>query len=75
MITELLNIVKHSEAQRAKLHEELEVFAYHYQRRCISLTKILQTIEGFGLSQIKARLNNIKGEIKINSKKWCGHHN
>jgi hypothetical protein len=28
-------------------------------------------IEGFGLSQIKARLNNIKGEIKIIQK--CRH--
>jgi signal transduction histidine kinase len=76
MITELLNnIIKHSEAQRAKLHiEELESFLLiTIKDDGIGFNKkYYGAIEGFGLSQIKARLNNIKGEIKINSKSGVG---
>jgi signal transduction histidine kinase len=71
MITELLNnIIKHSEAKHAKLKiEELNDYLQitikddgkGFDRKDYS------SIEGFGLSQIKARLNNMNGKLKINS--------
>jgi signal transduction histidine kinase len=72
IIMELLNnITKHSEAEHAKIS---------LQERNGSLkiviidsgkgfdTKEFKVLEGFGLNQIKARLNNLKGGIVINSK-------
>jgi signal transduction histidine kinase len=76
IIMELLNnITKHSEAEHAKIS---------LQERNGSLkiviidsgkgfdTKEFKVLEGFGLNQIKARLNNLKGAIVINSKINCG---
>jgi signal transduction histidine kinase len=71
MITELLNnIIKHSDAKNAELNMvELDDFLL------IKISddgkgfdrKDYKSIEGFGLSQIKVRLNNMNGKIKINS--------
>lgn len=65
------NIIKHSEASQALLEiEEID------QKLHISLkdngkgfdSKNFQVLEGFGINQIKARINNLKGSIIIDSK-------
>ena len=72
IIMELLNnIIKHSQAKQAKIsiHENSE----HLN---ITITdngkgfdsKKFHILEGFGINQIKARINNLKGTVVINSK-------
>lgn len=72
IISELLNnIIKHSEATKAKLtlkeidtklHILVEDNGKGFE------IKQYQTIEGFGLNQIKARINTMNGKIQIISK-------
>lgn len=71
IIAELLNnIIKHSAATTADVTiKEME------NKLCISVTdngkgfidNKLEATEGFGINQIRARINNMKGEFNINS--------
>ncbi len=71
IITELLNnIIKHSEATKAKLSlkevgNEL-IIRVSDNGKGFDINKY-RIIEGFGLYQIKARINNSKGEFTIDS--------
>ncbi|SHF73177.1 Histidine kinase [Flavobacterium segetis] len=71
IITELLNnTIKHSEAKNAKL--SLKEYEGSLKIDTIDDGKGFDSnkfhiLEGFGLNQIKARLNNLKGSIEINS--------
>ena len=72
IIMELLNnTIKHSHAKEAKiiLKQNKSTLQIHIidNGKGFDSTKI-HVLEGFGLNQIKARLNNLKGSIKINSK-------
>ena len=72
IIMELLNnIIKHSDAQEAKLtlkesNNSLLINIIDNGKGFDS--KKFHTLEGFGINQIKARLNNLNGTIDINSK-------
>lgn len=72
IISELLNnIMKHSEASKAKLTLKEIKSKLHIQVKDNGKgfeIKQYQTIEGFGLNQIKARINTMDGKIKIISK-------
>ncbi|MEN9907030.1 MAG: hypothetical protein RLZZ540_171 [Bacteroidota bacterium] len=72
IISELLNnIMKHSEASKAKLSLKEIKSKLHIQVKDNGKgfeIKQYQTIEGFGLNQIKARINTMDGKIKIISK-------
>ena len=72
IISELLNnIIKHSEASKAKLTLKETDTKLHILVKDNGKgfeIKQYQTIEGFGLNQIKARINTMDGKIKIISK-------
>ena len=76
IITELLNnIIKHSQASQAQVTLEknntnllLKVSDNGKGFR----TQKLEIAEGFGLNQIRARINNMKGTITVKSKKNFG---
>jgi signal transduction histidine kinase len=67
----LNNITKHSQAQQAKINLQ-----EHNGSLKIAITDTgkgfdtneFKVLEGFGLTQIKARLNSLKGSIDIHSK-------
>lgn len=72
IISELLNnIIKHSEAHQAKLTLNEKDSQLHIlvedNGKGFEINHF-QTIEGFGLNQIKARINSMKGKTQINSK-------
>ncbi|GEC73040.1 Histidine kinase [Flavobacterium flevense] len=72
IISELLNnIIKHSEANKAKLslkeiNSQLRIVVSD-NGKGFEINQY-QTIEGFGLNQIKARINTMNGKFKIISK-------
>ncbi|MFL9832121.1 ATP-binding protein [Flavobacterium sp. ST-87] len=72
IISELLNnIIKHSEANKAKLslkevNSQLRIVVSD-NGKGFEINQF-QTIEGFGLNQIKARINTMNGKFKIISK-------
>ncbi|MES2241128.1 MAG: ATP-binding protein [Bacteroidota bacterium] len=72
IISELLNnIMKHSEANEAKLtlkeiKSKLHILVEDNGKGFE--IKHYRTIEGFGLNQIKARVNTMNGKFRINSK-------
>ena len=72
IIMELLNnIIKHSDAQEAKLtlKESNNSLLIHIIDNGKGFdSKKFHTLEGFGINQIKARLSNLNGTIDINSK-------
>ncbi|MFV8370575.1 ATP-binding protein [Flavobacterium sp. LB2R40] len=76
IIMELLNnIIKHSQAELAKLSIEENNKFLHID--IIDNGKGFDTgkfhiLEGFGLNQIKARISNLKGNVAINSKPNAG---
>lgn len=76
IIMELLNnIIKHSHAQQAKLsiqenNEFLNIDIMDNGKGFDSSK--FHVLEGFGLNQIRARINNLKGTIEINSKLDAG---
>ena len=76
IIMELLNnIIKHSQASQAKLsikenNESLQIDITDNGKGFDSSK--FHILEGFGISQIKARINNLKGSIDINSKLNAG---
>ena len=76
IIMELLNnTIKHSEAGQAKLsiqenNESLQI-AIIDNGKGFDSTKF-HILEGFGLNQIKARLNYLRGTVEINSKPNLG---
>lgn len=77
IIMELLNnIIKHSKAKNAFLSlDERDNSLFIHVRdngKGFEKTNENKTIEGFGLNQIKARVNNIEGEINIQSKLKSG---
>lgn len=71
VITELFNnIIKHSKATLAQINieEKEDQLIIHIQDNGTGFnTDIYNSNDGFGLNQIRARINNIKGKIKINS--------
>ena len=71
IITELFNnITKHSKATLAQINiEEKEAtLIIHIEDNGTGFnTDIYNSQDGFGLNQIRARINNIKGKFKINS--------
>lgn len=72
IIMELLNnIIKHSQAGQAKLslkeNNELLQIDIIDDGKGFDFNSF-HILEGFGINQIKARLNNLKGKIEINSK-------
>lgn len=72
IIMELLNnITKHSQAEHAKInlqeHNGLLKIAITDTGKGFD-TNEFKVLEGFGLTQIKARLNSLKGNIDIHSK-------
>jgi signal transduction histidine kinase len=71
IITELFNnITKHSKATLAQINiEEKEaMLIIHIEDNGTGFdTDIYNSQDGFGLNQIRARINNIKGKFKINS--------
>ena len=71
----LNNIIKHSQASQAKLsikenNESLQIDITDNGKGFDSSK--FHILEGFGISQIKARINNLKGSIDINSKLNAG---
>ena len=72
IIMELLNnIIKHSDAQEAKLtlKESNNSLLIHIIDNGKGFdSKKFHTLEGYGINQIKARLSNLNGTIDINSK-------
>ena len=76
IIMELLNnTIKHSHAHQAKLNiNENNDFLYIDiidDGKGFDFSKF-HVLEGFGLNQIRARINNLKGTIEINSKLDAG---
>ncbi len=71
IITELFNnIVKHSQANKVKiaLLEEKEELIITIEDNGVGFaTNRFKKNEGFGLTQIRARISNMKGNITINS--------
>lgn len=71
IITELLNnITKHSKATKAKVSVEEIENQLHIKVEDNGngfVTNKFELIEGFGINQIRARINNMKGEVIINS--------
>jgi signal transduction histidine kinase len=76
IITELLNnIIKHSNATNAfvGIEEKNNTLLIHVRDNGKGFdSNEYSIIEGFGLNQIKARINNIGGEITIQSKVKSG---
>jgi two-component system NarL family sensor kinase len=76
IIMELLNnIIKHSDASQSKLsidenNESLKITLMDNGKGFDSSK--FHVLEGFGLNQIKARINNLKGNIYFNSKLNAG---
>lgn len=73
IISELLNnILKHSKASIAKVYlteiEQQLLFTVQDNGKGFD-SQDKKSLEGFGLNRIKARINNMKGEFIINSKK------
>lgn len=76
IIMELLNnIIKHSDASQSKLsmdeNNELLKITLLDNGKGFDSSKF-HVLEGFGLNQIKARINNLKGNIYLNSKLNAG---
>ena len=76
IIMELLNnIIKHSDASQSKLsmdeNNELLKITLMDNGKGFDSSKF-HVLEGFGLNQIKARINNLKGNIYFNSKLNAG---
>ena len=71
IVSELLNnINKHSKAKRAKLTLKQQNNQLHIQVKDNGIGFEIsphKTIDGFGLNQIKARINTMKGKFKIDS--------
>ena len=77
IIMELLNnVMKHSKAKNAFLgiEEKNNSLFIHVRDNGIGFknTGVYKSTDGFGLNQIKARVNNIEGEITIQSKMKLG---
>jgi two-component system NarL family sensor kinase len=76
IIMELLNnVIKHSKAENTKLslqEVENELLIHVWDNGVGFDTNEFNTIEGFGLNQIQARINNMKGELVIKSKLNAG---
>ncbi|MFV5689419.1 ATP-binding protein [Flavobacterium sp. ZT3R25] len=76
IISELLNnITKHSNAKNAKVtvqenNKSLQIHVYDNGKGFD--TAHFHSLEGFGLNQIQARINNLKGSISIDSKQNHG---
>ncbi|MFV5695871.1 ATP-binding protein [Flavobacterium sp. LB3P122] len=76
IISELLNnITKHSNAKNAKVtiqenNKSLQIHVYDNGKGFN--TDHFHSLEGFGLNQIQARINNLKGSISIDSKQNHG---
>jgi signal transduction histidine kinase len=76
IISELLNnIIKHSKAKTAKIsiqenNKSLQIHVYDNGKGFN--TAHFHSLEGFGLNQIQARINNLKGSIAIDSKQNHG---
>ncbi|MFV5701972.1 ATP-binding protein [Flavobacterium sp. XS2P12] len=76
IISELLNnITKHSQANTAKItiqenNKALQIHVYDNGKGFDPAH--FNTLEGFGLNQIQARINNLKGGISIDSKQNSG---
>ena len=76
IISELLNnITKHSKAKTAKVtiqenNKSLQIHVYDDGKGFN--TAHFHNLEGFGLNQIQARINNLKGSISIDSKQNHG---
>ncbi|MBP6180368.1 ATP-binding protein [Flavobacterium sp.] len=76
IISELLNnIIKHSKARNAKIsvqenNKSLQIHVYDNGKGFN--TAHFHSLEGFGLNQIQARINNLKGSISIDSKQNHG---
>lgn len=72
IIMELLNnIIKHSQAQQAivSIHENSEYLNISISDNGKGFdSNRFHILEGFGINQIKARINNLKGTVAINSK-------
>jgi signal transduction histidine kinase len=72
IIMELLNnVIKHSNAENTTLSlQEVEnELLIHVRDNGVGFdTNEYNTIEGFGLNQIQARINNMEGELVIKSK-------
>ena len=65
------NIIKHSEAQKAKLtlkENNNSLLIYIIDNGKGFNAEKFHALEGFGINQIKARLNNLHGTIEIDSK-------
>jgi signal transduction histidine kinase len=76
IIMELLNnIIKHSDASQSKLsmdeNNELLKITLVDNGKGFDSSKF-HVLEGFGLNQIKARINNLRGNIYLNSKLNAG---
>lgn len=76
IIMELLNnIIKHSDASQSKLsmeeNNELLKITLIDNGKGFDSSKF-HVLEGFGLNQIKARINNLRGNIYLNSKLNAG---
>ncbi|RBN51652.1 tetratricopeptide repeat-containing sensor histidine kinase [Flavobacterium psychrolimnae] len=76
IIMELLNnIIKHSDASQSKLsmeeNNELLKITLLDNGKGFDSSKF-HVLEGFGLNQIKARINNLRGNIYLNSKLNAG---
>jgi two-component system NarL family sensor kinase len=76
IIMELLNnIIKHSDASQSKLsmdeNNELLKITLMDNGKGFDSSKF-HVLEGFGLNQIKARINNLRGNIYLNSKLNAG---
>jgi two-component system NarL family sensor kinase len=76
IITELLNnIIKHSQASKAtvKIQENDQELLIHISDNGKGFdTRKANVIEGFGLNQIRARIDNMHGSITIDSKRNQG---
>ncbi len=76
IITELLNnIIKHSQASKATVHiqqNDLELLIRITDNGKGFDTRKANVIEGFGLNQIRARIDNMHGSISIDSKRNQG---
>ncbi|WP_035671168.1 ATP-binding protein [Flavobacterium sp. 83] len=76
IVSELLNnIIKHSNANSAKVtiqenNNQLQIHVYDNGRGFDHIH--FHILEGFGLNQIQARINNLKGGISIDSKQHTG---
>jgi signal transduction histidine kinase len=65
----LNNVIKHSNAENTTLSlQEGNELLIHVRDNGVGFdTNEYNTIEGFGLNQIQARINNMEGELVIKS--------